>query len=325
MTDIVHYQNNTIPLQGSRVVVFGGTGFIGSHLVDALLSLKCSVVIASRSYPGLISPDRLSHPSLHFKTVNITNPESVKNVLQGADIVIHLASGSLPKSSNDSPRDDVNINLQGSLNILDSCVRNNVKKFIFLSSGGTVYGIPSEVPITEKHSTDPICSYGITKLAIEKYIALYRYHYQLKPVILRLANPYGERQRVQSTQGVVPIFIARALAGQPLYIWGDGSVVRDFLHVSDVVQAILKACHYEGSEFIFNIGSGSGMSLINLVKTIEDIHKMPLQINFQEARTFDVPTNVLSIELAKKHLRWAPQISAIQGLTLFYRYLKFTN
>lgn len=325
MTDIIRHQNDTTLLQGSRVVVFGGTGFIGSHLVDALLSLKCSVVIASRSYPGLISPDNLSHPSLYSKTVDITNPESVETVLQGADIAIHLASGSLPQSSNDSPSDDVNINLQGSLNILNSCVRNNVKKLIFLSSGGTVYGIPREVPITEKHSTEPICSYGITKLAIEKYIALYRYHYQLNSVILRLANPYGERQRVQSTQGVVPIFISRALAGQPLYIWGDGSVVRDFLHVSDVVQAILKSCHYEGSEFIFNIGSGSGMSLINLVKIIEDIHKMPLQINFQEPRTFDVPTNVLSIELAKKHLRWAPQISAIQGLTLFYRYLKFTN
>ena len=179
MTDIVRHQNNTTLLQGSRVVVFGGTGFIGSHLVDALLSLKCSVVIASRSYPGLISTAKLNHSSLHSQTVDITNPESVENVLQGADIVIHLASGSLPQSSNDSPSDDVNINLQGSLNILNSCVRNNVKKLIFLSSGGTVYGIPREVPITEKHSTDPICSYGITKLAIEKYIALYRYHTSL--------------------------------------------------------------------------------------------------------------------------------------------------
>ena len=325
MIDIANIKNNPALLEGSRVVVFGGTGFIGSHLIDALLSLNCSVLIAARSYPGLVSPDKLNHPSLHFQIVDITNAELVDNVLQGIDIVFHLASGSLPQSSNDSPKDDVSINLQGSLNILNSCVNNNVKKFVFLSSGGTVYGIPKHVPITENHSTEPICSYGITKLAIEKYIALYRYHHHLDCVILRLANPYGERQRLKATQGVVPVFISCALADQPLYIWGDGSVVRDFLHVSDVVQAILKSCNYHGSEYIFNVGSGSGMSLLDLVKTIEDIHDFPLRIIFQEARTFDVPTNVLSIELAKRHLNWAPQIPATEGLTLFYRYLKSFN
>ena len=136
-----------------------------------------------------------------------------------------------------------------------------IRKFIFVSSGGTVYGIPQEVPIKESHPTEPICSYGISKLAIEKYMNLFHLLHGMEYCVLRLANPFGERQRVAAAQGAVTVFLDKALRNEEIEIWGDGSVVRDYFYVSDAVSAMTKALAYEGSSGVFNIGSGVGQSL----------------------------------------------------------------
>ena len=218
-------------------------------------------------FPGLISLASQSHPSLNYSCADLCDRDVLDLLFKDIDIIVHLASGTLPKSSNDSPKIDVQINLLGSLNVLECAVKNKVSKVVFLSSGGTVYGNPVFTPIAETHPTNPICSYGINKLAIEKYCFLYQQLYGLDTVILRLANPYGERQRLDSGQGVVPVFLGRALRNQPLEIWGDGSTIRDFLYISDVIDAITSACLYEadGSQNLFNIGSGKGISLNELI------------------------------------------------------------
>ena len=212
----------------------------------------------------------------------------------------------------------------GSLNVLECAVKNKVSKVVFLSSGGTVYGNPVFTPIAETHPTNPICSYGINKLAIEKYCFLYQQLYGLDTVILRLANPYGERQRLDSGQGVVPVFLGRALRNQPLEIWGDGSTIRDFLYISDVIDAITSACLYEadGSQNLFNIGSGKGISLNELIFLIEKVVDKKLDIVYKSSRSFDVPSNILSISKAQEYLAWYPKVSNEDGLRRFFSYLK---
>jgi len=305
-------------LSGKRVAVIGSSGYIGSHLVDSLLHLKCHVLAISRGLSGLLLSSSLQDPLLATLNLNINDYSRLNNALVGIDIVIHLASSSLPQTSNDNPISDVNSNLIGSLNILKSCVNNKIRRIIFISSGGTVYGRPEFVPITEAHPTNPICSYGIVKLAIEKYILLYRDLYNLDGIILRLANPYGGRQRLNSIQGVVPIFLNRALNSLPLNILGDGSIVRDFVYITDVVEAILSSCIYSGSDHLFNIGSGTGTSLHDLVGLIQDLIDTELVISYKPSRSFDVPTNVLSINKAVQELCWKPSINPKLGLQKYY-------
>ena len=302
-----------------KAVVVGASGFIGSHLVDALLVEGFQVQALARNLPGLITPEALGHQALTLLPLDMTDAAGLHEALQGADLVVHLASGSLPQSSNRDPQLDVQVNLLGALNVLEAARRGGVGRVLVVSSGGTVYGVPQQVPIREDHPTDPLCSYGITKLAIEKYVALYRHLHGLDGLVLRVANPYGERQRLEASQGVVPVFLGRALRGESLEIWGDGSTVRDFLHISDVVSALVAASRYQGPHTLFNVGSGSGLSLQGLVELLEQELGRPLDVLYQPGRSFDVPTNVLCIERARRCLGWSPQVPVAEGLQRFHR------
>ena len=297
-----------------QAVVTGASGFIGSHLVDGLLAAGYRVKALGRNLPGLIGLDAQSNPNLALLPVNLADRLALQQVLEGVEIVFHLASGSLPQSSNRDPYADVQVNLLGTLNLLEASRLTGVKRLVMVSSGGTVYGIPNVVPIPESHSTDPICSYGITKLAIEKYVALYRQLHGLEGLVLRVANPFGPRQRLDAAQGVVPVFLGKALRREPLQIWGDGSTVRDFLDVADVVDALLAAATYQGEESLFNIGSGKGLSLNQLIELLETQMNRSLDVDYLPSRGCDVPTNVLCIDKARQHLDWSPKISVADGL-----------
>ena len=297
-----------------QAVVTGASGFIGSHLVDGLLAAGYRVKALARHLPGLISPVAQANPALKLCPLSMGDGLALQEAIEGADLVFHLASGSLPQSSNRDPQADVQVNLLGALKVLEAARLAQVQRLVMVSSGGTVYGVPQQVPIPETHPTDPTCSYGISKLAIEKYVALYRQLPGLDGLVLRVANPYGERQRLDATQGVVPVFLGKALRGEPLQIWGDGSTVRDFLHVSDVVAALLAAAHYQGEERLFNVGSGEGLSLNQLVALLGAELQRPLAVEYLPARGFDVPTNVLCIERAQRCLGWSPTVSVAEGL-----------
>ena len=305
-----------------QAVVVGASGFIGSHLVDALLAAGYRVRALARRPPGLLSAQAQADPALTVHALDMAEAPALTAALTGADLVVHLASGSLPHSSNLDPRGDVQANLLGALNVLEAARLVGVGRVLVVSSGGTVYGVPQQVPIAESHPTDPTCSYGITKLAIEKYVALYRQLHGLDGVVLRVANPYGERQRLDGAQGVVPVFLGKALRGEPLEIWGDGSTVRDFLHISDVVAALLAAATYAGEERLgerlFNVGSGQGLSLMELVRLLEAELQRPLTVIHRQARGFDVPTNVLCIARARRCLGWSPQVGVAEGLRRFH-------
>ena len=297
-----------------QAVVTGASGFIGSHLVDGLLSAGYRVKALGRHLPGLIAPSAQTHPNLSLVSVSLADRLALQQALEGSELVFHLASGSLPQSSNRDPHADVQVNLLGTLNLLEAARLTGVKRLVMVSSGGTVYGIPQAVPIPETHPTDPICSYGITKLAMEKYVTLYRQLHGLEGVVLRVANPFGPRQRLDAAQGVVPVFLGKALRHEPLQIWGDGSTVRDFLDVADVVAALLAVVRYNGAESLFNIGSGQGLSLNQLIALLEQQLNRSLDVQYLPFRGCDVPTNVLCIDRAKEALNWAPKIPVADGL-----------
>ena len=297
-----------------QAVVTGASGFIGSHLVDGLLSSGYRVKALGRHLPGLIAPCARIHPNLSLVSVSLADRLALQQALEGSDLVFHLASGSLPQSSNRDPHADVQVNLLGTLNLLEAARLTGVKRLVMVSSGGTVYGIPQAVPIPESHPTDPICSYGITKLAMEKYVALYRQLHGLEGLVLRVANPFGPRQRLDAAQGVVPVFLGKALRHEPLQIWGDGTTVRDFLDVADVVAALLAVARYQGVESLFNIGSGQGLSLNQLISLLEHQLHRSLNVQYLPSRGCDVPANVLCIERAKEALNWTPKISVADGL-----------
>jgi UDP-glucose 4-epimerase len=223
-------------------------------------------------------------------------------------------STTLPKTSNDNPVYDVESNVVGTLRLLELCRSQGVRKVVFVSSGGTVYGVPRSVPIDESHPTDPTCSYGIHKLVIEKYLQLSHRIHGLDYSVVRPPNLYGPRQRLDIAQGAVAVFLDRALRGQPIQVWGDGSVVRDYLYVGDAAEALLKAAAFEGEPRLFNIGSGVGTSLTQLIKEIETLLGCPVAVEYTAARALDVPANVLDASLARRHLGWAARTSLAEGL-----------
>lgn len=296
-----------------KCVIFGGGGFIGSAIVDRLLAEGHSLRVFER--PG-IGPYRNFLATEHVEWLHgdLLSGADVTDAVAGMDAVVHLVSTTLPKNSNDDPIYDVNSNVVGTLLMLNAMVAAKVRKIVFISSGGTVYGVPKHVPLREDHPTDPLTSYGITKLAIEKYLHLFKHLHNIHPTILRVANPYGARQRVNSGQGVVGTFLYQALHSNPIQIWGDGSSIRDYIYVSDVAAAFAKAIHYEGDESIFNIGAGEGISLVQLISHLEVALGKDIKVNYHPARSFDVPASVLDITRAKEVLAWEPQIKLVDGL-----------
>lgn len=297
-----------------KCLIFGGGGFIGSTIADSLLRDGHELRIFERPR---VEPYRRFEKSerVEWITGDLSSTHDVSDAIQGSDVVLHLVSTTLPKNSNDDPIYDVQSNLVATLQMLNAMVTRNVRKIVFISSGGTVYGIPKYLPIDEKHPTDPLVSYGVTKLAIEKYLHIFEQMHGIKSITLRVANPYGERQRIETAQGAVGVFLHNAMKGLPIDIWGDGNITRDYIHVSDVAAAFVKAVDYDGLQRVFNISSGVGTSLNELIDTLEKSLGKPIARRYLPGRPFDVPVSILSNELAQKELKWTPLISMQDGIT----------
>lgn len=304
-----------------KITIFGGGGFIGSTIADKLLEEGHSLRIFERPR---VPPyrDFVDGEIVEWVHGDLSSHHDVTQAVQGVDAVVHLVSTTLPKSSNDDPIYDVQSNIIASLHILNAMIENKVSSIIFISSGGTVYGNPQYLPVDEAHPTNPVVSYGITKLAIEKYLQLYEKLYGIRAFTMRVANPYGERQRIETAQGAVGVFLNYALKDIPINIWGDGSVTRDYIHVSDVADAFVKVLTYAGSERLFNIGSGFGTSLNDLLAMIETVLDKPVVRNYLPSRPFDVPVNVLCNRLAQNELNWTPRISVQDGLSRTAEWIK---
>ncbi|MGI9319112.1 MAG: NAD-dependent epimerase/dehydratase family protein [bacterium] len=305
-------------------LVLGGAGFIGTALVRKLLDANRRVRVFARH--GALIPNELrDRENLEWFTGDFQNQVDLSKALAGVESVTHLITTAVPESANNDKVYDVTSNIIGTIKLLDLMVALGVKKIVFVSSGGTVYGPSIESPITESHPTNPIVAYGVSKLAIEKYLLLYKQLHGLEPIILRVANAFGEGQPLNRSQGAVGVFFQKALNNDQVEIWGDGSITRDYIYVGDIADALIAALAYEGNENIFNIGMGLGTTLIQLVSQIEDITQRQLRVQFHDARPFDVPTNVLDISRARTALRWEPQTTMLEGLKRVLAQATHTN
>ncbi len=301
-----------------RALVIGGNGFVGSHVVDELILHEHKVVIYDRSLDRF----RAALPMVEHVRGELGNRgELERTIAAGMDVVFHLVSSTLPKNSNDDPIFDVQMNLLESIALMELCVKHKVKKLVFISSGGTVYGIPRQLPIPEDHPTNPICSYGIVKLAIEKYLQLYYHLHGLPYCVLRLANPYGIRQDPRGTQGVVSVFLGKMMRGDEIQVWGDGAVVRDFIHVKDIANLCRMAATSQAVG-VFNVGTGKGLSIQKLIEVISNQFGLRPRIVNKPARDFDAPAVVLDPTKAQSEFGWMPGIPLRDGLEEMYEWLE---
>ena len=293
-------------------VVTGGLGFIGSHIVRRLIDTgyRVRILDSGPAVRGALD----SRPEGVEALAHIDDAEEVHRCLNGADVVFHFAGSMLPNESNLSPEKDISETLAGNIRFINAVAESNVGRIVFASSGGTVYGVPRFLPIPETHPTDPICSYGIVKLATEKYLALYERLHRLSYTVVRLSNPYGEGQNPFRHFGVIASFLGAFAQQKPIEIWGDGAIIRDFLYIDDAVEAILLASAYCGPEHIFNVGSATGTSIHRLLNLVRQVTGRETEIVYKEARSGDVPAVVLDIGLARRELVWTPSLTIEEGI-----------
>ena len=301
-----------------NALVLGGNGFIGSHLVDRLVREGHSVHVFDRQ------PERYRKPlaGVVYHIQDFGNRAFLASVLPHMDMVFHLVSTTVPKTSNDDPVFDVMSNVIETVSLLEQCVKAKVKKVVFISSGGAVYGTPTALPVAEDSPEKPESSYGITKLAIEKYLGLFHRLYGLNYVILRPSNPYGERQNPDGDQGVIAVFLGKIAKGEAIDVWGDGGNVKDFIYIGDLIDGVYKAAFRDTVHRVFNIGSGTGHSVNDIVRMITEKVGRPVSVNYLPKGRFDVSRICLDITRARKELGWEPRISLDEGLHRTWEFVR---
>jgi UDP-glucose 4-epimerase len=299
-------------------LVTGGTGFLGQALVARLKAdgqitrVACSLLRNSGSFV----------PCNLDATV-----EAWRAAAEGCAGVFHLGWATVPSTANANPLADLETNVVGTVRLLEALRYLPNIPITFASSGGTVYGEPQTLPLPEHHPLRPKTAYGVSKTAAEHYALLYRRLWGVDARIVRLSNPFGPGQNIRGQLGAASIFAARALAGERIEIWGDGSTIRDYIYVDDAISGLLATMSaptdcFGGLDPVVNIGSGRGVSLRELISLLKQILDKPIEVSYKPAREFDVRANVLDITRARSLLGWSPQISLEEGLSRHITYLK---
>jgi UDP-glucose 4-epimerase len=300
-----------------RVLVLGGNGFIGSHVVDELLIAGHEVSIFDRSP----DPWRAPLANVDYFYGSFSDSALIAEALEGIDAVVHLISTTTPKTSNLDPIADVENNLIDTIKLLQMMHTCNIKRIIYLSSGGVIYGAPTVSPTPETHPLDPICSYGIVKVAIEKYLGMYAHLYDFKPMIIRPSNPYGPRQVHHGVQGVISTFMNQILENKKIQIWGDGTVKRDYIYITDLAK-LCRVALDQDAVGVVNAGSGKAISLNALLGLIKTEMNKDVEVVYSESRRYDIPEIALDNTKAKNMFGWQPSIKMPAGLALYHQWLK---
>ena len=279
-----------------RIVLLGATGFIGTNLTRKLAEDPDNeIIVVGRNKAHFADIGNCAFENVSFLRSDLDVDSNFDKLLEKADVVYHLLSSTVPTTSNKHIPDELKSNVLLSANMFEACVHQGVKKVVFLSSGGTVYGKEANCPIVEETPTKPITSYGVQKITIEKLLYLYNYLYHLDYRVIRLSNPYGPYQRPNGVLGAVTTCTYKALRGEEIQVYGDGSVVRDFIFIDDAIRGIMNIVSGEAPHRVFNLGCGYGTSIKTVLDTIEKALGMELKVNYMESRAVDVPINYLDI------------------------------
>jgi UDP-glucose 4-epimerase len=311
-------------LQPQTILVTGGAGFIGSHLVDVLIERGYKVVVIDNLSNG--KKEHINKKAKFYK-IDICSPRIVEIFKkEKPGIVFHFAAQINVRKSVEDPLFDAKVNILGSLNVIQNFVQlrtsyfkprtSNVQHptFIFASTGGAIYGEAKKIPTPENYPANPISPYGIAKLTVENYLRFYKENFGLKFISLRFSNVYGPRQDPKGEAGVVAIFIDKLLKGERPTIFGNGNQTRDFIFVEDVAFACLKAMEYKGEKEIFNIGTGIETSINELYKIISKLLRTKIKPKYAPEKPGDLKRSCLDISLAKRELKWKPKYNLEEGV-----------
>lgn len=293
--------------------IFGANGFIGRHLVRRLAHDGRDVVAVARRFDPEVD-------ALEIRTVagDLRDRSAMRYALEGVDTVVQLMGTSTPAQGIAQSTQDIQDNVIPHVAFLRECVDVGVRRFVFLSSGGAVYGpVAGDRPVPESHPTNPISSHGVTKLMMEHFIRLHSHLDDLEHVILRVANPYGPGQVVRAGQGLIPALLERQAQGLPISVYGDGSAARDYVYIEDVVDAIVRAIDLPGhQELTVNVGSGQHRTVLEVIACLERVTGGSVGIEKLPARATDVDRIALDIAWARTALGWRPRIDFTSGIAL---------
>ncbi len=301
-----------------KVLVLGGSGFIGRNLIERLIEQGYGVY-------NFDMHDSINNPNVTFIQGNFNDIQKLSEIMSHIETVYHLISTTLPQSSIENPEYCISTNVINTIKLLDLCVKSKVRSIIFLSSGGTVYGDIKEVPISEDHELNPVCTYGISKLTIEKLLYMYNHLYGINCTVMRVSNPYGRYQNPSGKQGVIAVFLGKIMRRETITVWGDGSSVRDYIFVEDLVDTLVKALVLKNVNGVFNVGSGKGYSINELIEIIKRVTGEEIEVEYKNARAVDVPANILKIDKANKIFGWTPKIEIDQGVEEMWKWINLNK
>lgn len=296
----------------SKILVTGGAGFIASNLSDRLIAEGHEVVIIDNLSTGF---RKNINKKAKFYKIDIRNSKKLDEIFakENPDFVDHHAAQMDVRKSIENPVYDAEVNILGSINILEKCRKYKVKKVVYISTGGAVYGEPEYFPVNEKHPINPVCHYGVSKHTVEHYLFLYNYLYGLNFTVLRYPNVFGPRQNPHGEAGVNAIFIRKMLSGETPVIYGDGEQLRDYIYVSDIVEANISALT-KGDKGFYNIGSGIGVSVNQIYSILQKIIDFPGKAKYAPARLGEINRIFIDGSLAGRELGWYPKVSFEEGL-----------
>lgn len=303
-----------------KVLVTGGAGFIGSHVVDLFVANGYQVVVVDDLSSGRRSN---LNPEATFYQLDIRSPQLVEVFeKERPDYVDHHAAQMDVRRSVADPLFDADVNIRGSINLLECARQFGVKRFIYISTGGAVYGEPEYLPCDEAHPINPICPYGASKHTVEHYLYMYQENYNLAYNVLRYPNVYGPRQDPHGEAGVVAIFTGQMLKEKPVVINGDGEQERDFVYVGDCARANLMVTTSEHANQIYNLGVGQGTTVNEVYRTLKAITAYPLEAAHGPAKVGETRRIFLDASKAKRELGWGATISLEEGLQKTAEYFR---
>ncbi len=300
-----------------KILITGGSGFIGSHIIEVLQKENCEITVLDNLHTGLREnvPERVRLFEMDIRDKGVIDIFEQYQF----DVVLHLAGQTMVNVSVDNPFYDADVNIMGTVNLLEACRKTGVKRIVFSSTAAT-YGDIEKVPIREEFSVNPLSFYGLSKLTVEKYLKLYHDLYGLEYVILRYANVYGERQGDGGEGGVISIFTKKIAKDESFVIHGDGKQTRDFVYAGDVARANWYAANTEYCNTIYNVSTNSETSIRELVDLLERASGKTIDRQYGERREGDIYRSVLDNSKIVTNLNWMPMINLQEGLKRTYDY-----